>query len=139
MYRFGQVAHAVGLGEPALRNWLRRNKVDLYQEQPVSGWRVFVEKDVLVLALAVQLVRFGSPVKAAVEAVQNGLFEWDFETWENLPEWLYFAPSPYDETWEAASDEKQLSSLFGPVYVKVHVPLVLREAHRRLLNPFQEG
>lgn len=131
MYRFGQVAVAVGLGEPALRNWLRRNKIDLFEAQPESGWRVFTENDVFVLAIAAELVRFGAPVKQAVDAVRQAMGFVNFKTWEHLPSYIYAAPDSVG--WHAADNEGLIHDLCGPVYVKVSVPEVMSAARKRLL------
>ena len=132
MYRFGHVAFAVGLGEPALRNWLRRNKIDLFEAQPESGWRVFTENDVFVLALAVELVRFGSPVKDAVDAIRKAMGFVNFKTWEHLPQVIFAAPD--GSGWYAGDNEGLVHARCGPAYMKIAVPEVMNTARKRLLG-----
>lgn len=131
MYRFGHVAHAIGLGEPALRNWLRRNKIDLFEAQPESGWRIFTENDVFVLALAAELVRFGAPVKEAVDAVRTAMGMVNFKTWDKLPNYIYAAPDQVG--WYASENEGLVSDRGGPTLIKVAVPVVMSAARKRLL------
>jgi len=131
MYRFGHVAHAIGLGEPALRNWLRRNKIDLFEAQPESGWRIFTENDVFVLALAAELVRFGAPVKEAVDAMRAAMGMVNFKTWDKLPNYIYAAP--VEPGWYASENEGLVADRSGPTLVKVAVPVVMSAARKRLL------
>ena len=131
MYRFGHVAHAIGLGEPALRNWLRRNKIDLFEPQPESGWRIFTENDVLVLALAAELVRFGAPVKEAVDAMRSAMGMVNFKTWDKLPNYIYAAPDELG--WYASENEALVADRGGPTLVKVAAPIVMSAARKRLL------
>lgn len=130
MYRFGLVARAIGLGEPALRNWLRRNEIDLFEPKPESGWLTFTLNDVFVLAIAAQLVRFGAPVKAAVDGVRCGLGSVNFETLEGLPDYLFAAP--FGERWEVSGNENLVSSMCGPVLIKLAPAIIMNEARKRL-------
>lgn len=131
MYRFGQVARAVGVGEPTLRNWLQRNEIDLFEPRPETGWLSFTENDVFVLAVAAELIRLGAKVKPAVDAVRVGLAGVNFKTWEGRPDYLFAAPG--ENGWYASEDENMTATLCGPSLVKIAVPVVMAAARRRLL------
>lgn len=73
MYRFGQVAAAIGMNEGQFRNWLTRDRIVLSGHRTSGGWRTFTERDVMVLALAAELVRFGARVFEAVKAVSSAV------------------------------------------------------------------
>ena len=132
MYRFGQAAIAIGIPEASLRNWMTRNKLDLFDARPDRGWRTFTENDVYILAMARELVKFGVPVKSAVDAVRIGLGGTNFETWDGLPTFLFAAPDHADE-WVCDQDEGLVLTVTGSATVaKVAVPIVLAAARRRL-------
>jgi len=131
-YRFAQVAKAIGVTEPGLRNWMTRNKLDLFEGRPERGWRSFSENDVFVLALAAELVRFGAPVEDAVDAVRGGLAEVNFRTWEGLPTHLYASPCRFGG-WRAYKDEAFATGMSSSGSVlKVPVPIILVAARKTL-------
>ncbi|GLT00116.1 hypothetical protein GCM10007897_15000 [Sphingobium jiangsuense] len=72
-YRFSQAAEIIGISRAALRNWMTRNQLDLFDERPANGWRSFSENDVMILALAAKLVAFGASVDDAVMAAKGVL------------------------------------------------------------------
>ncbi len=103
-YRFSEAAAAIGITEAALRNWMTRNKLDLFEERPEGGWRTFSENDVLVLALAAKLVTFGAKVDEAVQAAGIALANVNFSTMAGLPRYYWAAPSRFGG-WHVDADE----------------------------------
>lgn len=132
MYRFPQAAMGIGLTEPALRNWVGRNDVDLFGERPKGGWRWFSENDVFVLAVAAELVRFGAKVQPAVDAAREGLAFTNFSTWEGLPNHLYAAPEATGR-WVANSNRELVLEVTGALtLVELNVPRILQATRVRL-------
>ena len=132
-YRFSQAAAAIGVTEAALRNWMTRNDLDLFGERPKGGWRSFNRKDVFVLALAAEMVRFGAPVKEAVDAARQGLGMTDLVSLEGMPRWLFCAPDGFGTGWGAWDDEGLAMELTGgPSLLKIAVPICLNNARKRL-------
>lgn len=69
MFRFGQASQAIGISEGALRNWIARDQLDLWEDREGAGWRSFTEEQIYHLALVAVLVRFGAKVTEAHKAV----------------------------------------------------------------------
>lgn len=131
MYKFGQVAAAIGVSEASLRNWMTRYELDLFGARPRGGWRTFIEKDVYVLALAAELVRFGGTVCEAVGAARQRLGLIDAANFEELPRYIYAAPD--GPGWFTADDEGMVAAKTNsPTIVKIAVPICLSHARRRL-------
>lgn len=132
-YRFGAVAAAIGVNDQTLRNWLFRNKnLDLFTKRPLGGWRSFDERDVWVLALVVELMRFGATINEAVDASRQAMdIRRDARSPETLPRALYAAPSP--NGWEIDEDKGLILHRSGSRSV-LEIPMrsVLSEAARRL-------
>ena len=106
-YRFGAVAAAIDVKEQTLRNWLFRGKnLDLFTERPAGGWRAFEERDVWVLALVVEFMRFGANINEAVDASRQAMdIRRDAYNPMSLPKELYAAPLP--DGW-VVGEEKNL-------------------------------
>jgi hypothetical protein len=131
MYKFRQVAAAIGVSEASLRNWMTRYELDLSGSRPKGGWRTFIEKDVYVLALAAELVRFGGTVCEAIGAARQRLGLMDATTFEGLPRFMYAAPD--GAGWFTADDEGIVAAKTkSPTVVKISVPICLSQARRRL-------
>lgn len=132
-YRFGQVAAAIGVKEQTLRNWLfRHDDLDLFTARPKGGWRSFEEKDVFILAVAAELIRFGAPVKVAIDAVRQGLGFVDFDQVQTIPRLLYAAPD--SDGWYCDPDENLVRHVAPALTVaKISVLEVLAAARGRLV------
>lgn len=132
MYRFGQVASAIGVTEAALRNWLTRNNVALWSERPEGGWRSFALRDVYVLALSAELVGYGAKVDDAVNAVQSALAEVLGHEPDKLPSYLYAVRTQFG--WELLADEGMALHLGGDRSVIKLAPLVIMQHARQRLE-----
>lgn len=131
MFRFSQAAAAIGVTEAALRNWMTRNNLDLFDARPAGGWRTFSERDIFVLAIAAELIRFNAPVRAAVEAARTGLGDMNFKTLAGMPNHLFAAPNAHG--WDARTDEGLVRATSGSHSIlKINVPKCLHAARLRL-------
>lgn len=84
MYRFGQVAEAIGISKGALRNWLAAGHVDGRSDRQEGSWRTFSRQQIEELAFTAELVRYGITVKDAHAAVQDA-----FRKYREQPAWPY--------------------------------------------------
>ena len=140
-YRFGAAAAAIGISEQALRNWLTRNEVDLFEKRPGGGWRSFSESDIFVLSVTAELVKFGCPVDDAVRIARECLGSMNFATLTDMPQHIWAAPMPESSArqklrWEGATDYGLLWAYREreplPGAVQITVPVCLAEARKRL-------
>ncbi len=133
-YRFGQAAKAIGVTEAALRNWMTRNQLDLFDERPANGWRSFSENDVMVLALAAKLVAFGASVDDAVRATTDALANVNFRNMDGLPYYYWAAPSRLGGWFLCDKEELVLSEAVdgGDAAVRIAPIRVLSAALKRL-------
>jgi hypothetical protein len=132
-YRFGTVAAAIGVNDQTLRNWLFRNKdLDLFTKRPPGGWRWFDERDVWVLSLVVEFMRFGATIAEAVDASRQAMdIRRNARSPETLPDTLYAAPSGYG--WEIDEDKSLAIDRSGsPSVLEIPMRTVLSRAVRRL-------
>lgn len=133
IYRFGVVAAAIGVNEQTLRNWLFRAKdLDLFTERPQGGWRSFDERDVWVLAIVVELMRFGATINEAVDAARQAMdIRRNGRTLEGVPHSLFAAPAP--DGWFVGED-KSLVLHHGGGGAVLEIPMrgVLSAAVQRL-------
>jgi hypothetical protein len=111
-YRFSQAAAALGMTEAALRNWMTRSKLDLWGTRPSGGWRTFTDEDVIVLAVAACMVRFGAGANAAVDAIRRVIVNA-----EPIPYSIFAAPYPrgsaLDGKWRASTDKELVDQMTG--------------------------
>lgn len=132
-YRFGVVAAALGVNEQTLRNWLHRAKdPDLFTERPQGGWRSFDERDVWVLAIVAEFMRFGATTNEAVDAARQAMdIRRNARTLEGVPRSLFAAPSP--DGWFVNEDKGLVMHHSGGGAV-LEIPMrgVLSAAVRRL-------
>lgn len=71
MYRFKQAASAIGISEPALRAWLTRENLGIWDDRPQRGWRTFTDDDISKLALVAELVSYNAKVKEAFDLIES--------------------------------------------------------------------
>ena len=134
MYRFGQAAAAIGITEAALRNWMTRNTIDLWGERPAAGWRTFTKRDVLVLALANEMVRYGAKVDHAVRAVQFAMADAPGADPYRLPAELYAVALP-DGTWDLRGDEgAALAVAARPTLIKLFPTRIMAPVNHQLVK-----
>lgn len=131
-YRFGAVATAIGVNDQTLRNWLFRGKdLDLFTERPPGGWRAFEERDVWVLAMVVEFMRFGSTINEAVDAARQAMGLSNPRTLEGVPLYLYSAPRP--DGWVVNEDKGLVLEVSGcPSVLEIPMQQVLSSAVMRL-------
>ena len=92
MYRFSQVASAIGITEAALRSWLTRHRIDVGTNRPEGGWRSFDSEDVYKLAVVAEMLKFGLTVTEAYQALTKCLEDTAHGTVSGLPDFLYARP-----------------------------------------------
>jgi hypothetical protein len=139
MYRFGLAAAAIGMSEAALRNWMTRNKIDLWEQRPEGGWRQFSLRDVFVLSLVAELVSYGARVDQGVAAVQAALAEVPENEPINLPNPLYGSRTRFGD-WELHGDPAMALHLNGGrCILKIFPMQVMSEANNRLMDLVRQG
>jgi len=132
-YRFGAVAAAIAVNEQTLRNWLYRGKdLDLFTDRQPGGWRSFEERDVWVLALVVEFMRYGANINEAVDAARQAMHVGrNARTLEGVPGHLYAAPHP--DGWVVNEDKNLVLTTSGSrSALEIPMRQVLFDAVRRL-------
>jgi|GEM_PF-3038099 len=82
--RFSDVAFGIDITPKALRNWLSRDQVRLFSEEPESGWRRFTVADVAILALVRHIVPLGVQVETASRIAHTILEMMNGKDWARL-------------------------------------------------------
>lgn len=82
--RFSDVAFGIDITPKALRNWLARDQVHLFSDEPESGWRQFAVADVAILALVRHIVPLGIQVETASRIAHTILEMMNGKDWARL-------------------------------------------------------
>ena len=78
------MAFGIDITPKALRNWLSRDQVRLFSEEPESGWRKFTVADVAILALVRHIVPLGVQVETASRIAHTILEMMNGADWARL-------------------------------------------------------
>ena len=72
--RFAHAVFALDVTPKTLRNWLQREQVTLFEDQP-EGWKTYSHLDIAKLALVRRMVDFGLGVEDANDIAESVLRE----------------------------------------------------------------
>lgn len=72
-YQFPQAAAAIGVTVAALRNWVHRDRLPIWDDRGEGDWRTFTESQIIALAMTGELVRHKIRVRHAYLAVLDAI------------------------------------------------------------------